>query len=298
MLKGNSWKDTLILQNQSPPFFKKNYFTIMTEDEKKEFEEFLKWKAEKAKLAEQGKQVKAENFDEKSENPDFASQQSQKHQSDTTANNDVNKGSSNTSCFIATVIVAILILIYFVTGLPNKDEMAQSIELEAEEEVAVDTVEACDVDGALPESTKVVWDFTIEKDEMTDTKNIWATIISDNSVSQHFPYEGLAFAKITIRYMKKYGYDAIISITKGQIHGNRYNGNNYITARFDDGAPKKYYFNEAADGSSEMVFLSSKSDFIKKCKQAKSIKLDIPLFQAGRPVFSFRVDEPLTWREE
>ena len=98
--------------------------------------------------------------------------------------------------------------------------------------------------------------------------------------------------------MKKYGYDAIISITKGQIHGSRYNGNNYITARFDDGTPKRYYFNEAADGSSEMVFISSKSDFIKKCKQAKSIKLDIPLFQAGRPVFSFQVDEPLTWREE
>lgn len=270
----------------------------MTEDEKKEFEEFLQWKAEKAKHAEQGKQAEAENSDEKSGNADIDSQQSQKLQPVTTTNNAVEKGSSNMGCIIAIVIIVILFLIFFVAGMPNKNEVHQPAESEVDEEMAVDTLAAGAVEDVLPESTKVVWDFTIEKDEMTDTKNIWASIISDNSVSQHFPYEGLTFAKITIRYMKKYGYDAIISITKGQIHGNRYNGNNYITARFDDGTPKKYYFNEAADGSSEMVFLSSKSDFIKKCKQAKSIKLDIPLFQAGRPVFSFRVDEPLTWREE
>ena len=270
----------------------------MTEDEKKEFEEFLQWKAEKAKLAEQEKQAEVKKSDEKSGDADIAPQQSQSRQSVTTTNNYTKKGNSNTGCIIAIAIVAIIFLVFIVAGLSNKKNVSQLAESEAEEEVIVDTVEACDTDGALSKSTKVVWDFTIEKDEMTDTKNIWATIISENFVSQNFPYEGLTYAKITIRYMKKYGYDAIISITKGQIHGSRYNGNNYITARFDDGTPKRYYFNEAADGSSEMVFISSKSDFIKKCKQAKSIKLDIPLFQAGRPVFSFQVDEPLTWREE
>lgn len=61
--------------------------------------------------------------------------------------------------------------------------------------------------------------------------------------------------------------------------------------------PKKYYFNEAADGSSEMVFLRNQSDFIKRCKQTKDIKIDIPIYQGGRPVFSFHVDEPLVWPE-
>lgn len=98
--------------------------------------------------------------------------------------------------------------------------------------------------------------------------------------------------------MKKYGYDVIIVISKGQIHGSRFNGDNYITARFDEGAPKKYYFNEAADGSSDRVFLTNKSDFIKRCKQAKDIKIDIPIFQSGRPAFTFHVDEPLVWRNE
>lgn len=270
----------------------------MTEDEKKEFEEFLKWKAEKAKFTEQGNQAETEKSSERLENIDVAAQQSQEHQPVATVKNDIEKGNSNTGHIIAIAIIAILFLIFIVAGLSNKNEMPQQTEPKDEEEISVDTVEICDVDNAFSESTKVVWDFTIDKDEMTDSKNIWATIISDNSISQNFPYEGSTFAKITIRYMKKYGYDAIISITKGQIHGNRYNGNNYITARFDDGTPKKYYFNEAADGSSEMIFLSSKSDFIKRCKQAKDIKIDIPIFQAGRPLFTFHVDEPLVWRNE
>lgn len=270
----------------------------MTEEEKKEFEEFLKWKAEKAKSAKQGNQDETEKYGKRLEDIDVTAQQSQNHQPVATVKNDIEKGSGNTGCIIAIAIVAILFLIFIVAGLSNKNEMPQQAEPKVEEEIIVDTVEACDVDNALSESTKVVWDFTIDKDEMTDSKNIWATIISDNSISQNFPYEGSTFAKITIRYMKKYGYDAIISITKGQIHGNRYNGNNYITARFDDGTPKKYYFNEAADGSSEMVFLSSKSDFIKRCKQSKDIKIDIPIFQAGRPLFTFHIDEPLVWRNE
>ncbi len=271
----------------------------MTEDEKKEFEEFLQWKAEKARLAEQEKQAEAKKSDEKIDDTDIGSQKLQNSQPVTTASNNVEKENDKIGYIIAIAVFAIFFLFFIVLGLSNKGEESQPVESEVEEEiVTVDTLEGIDTDGMLPERTKVVWNFTIEKDQMTDTKNIWATIISDNSISQNFPYEGSTFAKITIRYMKKYGYDAIISITKGQIHGNRYNGDNYITARFDDGTPKKYYFSEAADGSSEMVFINSKSDFIKKCKQAKSIKLDIPLYQAGRPVFSFQVDEPLTWREE
>ena len=44
-------------------------------------------------------------------------------------------------------------------------------------------------------------------DEMTDSENIWASVKSDNYVNQDFPYEGNTYASITVRYMKKYGYD-------------------------------------------------------------------------------------------
>ena len=133
---------------------------------------------------------------------------------------------------------------------------------------------------------------------MTSSKNVWASILSDNSIDLDPPYHS-ANAKITVRYMKKFGgYDAIISITDGQIYGNEYSNNNYILARFDNGQPIKYWFNEPSDGSSESIFIRRTSDFIAHCKKAKDIKIEIPIYEGGRPVFEFHVDEPLKWKSE
>lgn len=277
----------------------------MTEDEKKEFEEFLKWKAEKAKQAEQAeqdKQVAQPEMNKQTDSPVEGEangpQQHDSNQNMMKTSSDVPKESNNGMFIIVAAVVGILLL-FLVVGLSGNKQRGQSV-VAAEEEVdyVVADSDAVVVADAASENNKVTWNFNIQKDEMTDSKNIWASITSDNYVSQDFPYEGYTRATITVRYMKKYGYDAIISISKGQIHGSRYNGDNYITARFDEGTPKKYSFTEAADGSSEMVFLVSKSDFIKRCKQAKDIKIEVPLYQAGRPIFSFHVDEPLVWREE
>lgn len=274
----------------------------MTEEENKEFEEFLKWKAEKAQQS---------SIIEKEESPDspvdVEDNETQKgvvSQPDLVLNSDANKESNNTGLYLLAAVMAIVLLFALVIGLSNNkqshiSDVEATEELDATDEVEVDTVAvALPNDEVVSEKNKVTWDFSIAKDDMYDTNNVWANIKSDNYISQSFPYEGYTYATICVRYMKKYGYDVIITISKGQIHGNRYNGDNYITARFDEGAPKKYYFNEAADGSSDNVFLNNKSDFIKRCKQAKDIKIDIPIFQAGRPTFTFHVDEPLIWRNE
>ena len=145
---------------------------------------------------------------------------------------------------------------------------------------------------------KISWDFNFDTDKMTSSKNVWASILSDNSIDLDPPYHS-ANAKITVRYMKKFGgYDAIISITDGQIYGNEYSNDNYILARFDNGQPIKYWFNEPSDGSSESIFIRRKSDFIAHCKKAKDIKIEIPIFEGGRPIFEFHVDEPLKWKSE
>lgn len=281
----------------------------MTEEEKKEFEEFLQWKAEKAKQAEQteqDKQVEQPEKNKQTESPvegeTNVPQQHDSNQNTTKTSSDVPKESNSGLLIMSAAIVGILLLFLVVFLVGNKQSTKNPGEnqslIEDDECEIVDTAAVADADDGGSTNNMVTWDFSIEKDEMTDTKNIWAKIVSDNHISQSFPYEGYTYATITIRYMKKYGYDAIISISKGQIHGSRYNGDNYITARFDEGTPKKYTFTEAADGSSEMVFLVGKSDFIKRCKQAKDIKIEVPLYQAGRPIFTFHVDEPLVWREE
>ena len=274
----------------------------MTDEEKKEFEEFLKWKAEKAKLEEQEElaeqdtptvpPVEAENtYKEQEADPESQNQ----------TNTEVEEKTDNTGIIIAIVVVVLLILGFIVFGLSNKKKEAQPA-VPAEENIIDDdsiaVVEADAVDNVFSEPTKVVWDFLIEKDEMTDSKNIWASITSDNYVTQDFPYEGQTRTTITVRYMKKYGYDVLIQISQGQMNGREYYGTNYITARFDDNSPKKYYFNESADGDSKVVFIRKSSDFIKNCKKAKDIKIDLPLYQGGRPVFTFHVDEPLVWKED
>ena len=263
----------------------------MTEEEKKEFEEFLQWKAAKAK------REQSENQSPVSEDNDKLDTEADrdKEKKDSEEPNSLTESQKNDFNYLPIIIgvIAIFILFFAVSKCSQKTRIAQQPE---EEYVAADTIE--EVVDVAPEVRKSTWDFTIDKDPMTDTKNIWATIRSDNYIIQDFPYGGNTYASITVRYMKKYGYDVLIQITKGQINGRSYSGTDYITARFDGGTPKKFYFNESADGSTETIFIRSRSDFISRCKKAKDIVIDIPIYQNGRPTFSFHVDEPLVWREE
>lgn len=144
---------------------------------------------------------------------------------------------------------------------------------------------------------KKTWSFSYDFDEMTDSKNIWASVKSDNCIRQNFPYQGDTYAKITVRYMKKYGYDVIVEITKGQIQYS-YARSNMMMIRFDSDEPKKYSFNASADHDPTCVFLNNVKDFIKRAKKARTIKIQIPIYQSGNPIFTFTVDEPLVWRKE
>lgn len=265
----------------------------MTEEEKKEFEEFLQWKKEKAEKEKSEKEgvistpetslVEDNKKAEPNEKPDL--------DNNVVSETSPEKGDTNWMPILFAVLAVVFIFIAVGTCSHKSQQPVQA------EEVVEDSVAVVEIEPD-PEPVAKTWDFSISKDDMTDNNNIWARIESDDYVSQEFPYEGFTYASITVRYMKKYGYDVLIQITKGQINGSSYNGTNYITARFDGGTPKKYYFDEAADGSPEMVFLRSKSDFISKCKKAKDIKIDLPLYKGGRPTFTFHVDEPLVWRTE
>jgi hypothetical protein len=262
----------------------------MTEDEKKEFEEFLKWKAEKAEKEAAEKQNALKDDDVLVEdNKEETKENTPKSSSDS------DKGDINVLPIVIAVIV--ILLLFLMVGKCSSSKTSAPAD---EDYVVDDSVEVVEADNSNLNSEPVAktWDFTIEKDPMSDTNNVWASIQSDDYITQDFPYDGYTYARITVRYMKKYGYDVLIKITKGQINGRSYYNTDYITARFDNGSPQKYYFNEADDGSSTVVFLRRSSDFIKKCKQAKDIKIDIPIYKGGRPVFSFHVDEPLVWRNE
>lgn len=82
--------------------------------------------------------------------------------------------------------------------------------------------------------------------------------------------------------------EVILQITKGQFMTS-ISGSEYVRFKFDGGEPIKYYFNGSSDGDSTYAFINQSNALIKKIKDAKEIKIDVPLFQEGRPVFNFSV---------
>ena len=177
---------------------------------------------------------------------------------------------------------------------------SEDAEVDKIHSAGVETISESD-DLETPEEKPVIeedstrWLVKESIDEMTDTKNVWKSLDSENIEHFSFPYEGGSSLNLCVRYMKKYGTDVILTISKGQLLSNEYNGTNYVTVRFDDDAPQKFYTNDAADGSSDYLFLANARKFIKRAKTAKSIKIQVPVYQEGNPTFTFKVDVPLTW---
>ncbi len=252
----------------------------MTEEEKKEFEEFLKWKEENAKKN-KGEEQKFSNTE--------PSQNSIHKEKDSSENNVVNNSKSTTSSGKILIVVAIFLFILVLTimisvGSKNNSPIVAEVD-------SLEVVDTARFTENLYETSS--WEIKTEKDPITDAENIWATVMSDN-YSEDDIY-GAGYCRITVRYMKKYGYDALISLTRGQIYGSSYRNENYVMVRFDKEPAIKYWFDESADGSSSTVFIRKHRDFTTRCKKAKSIKVEVPIFQGGRPIFNFEVKKPLVW---
>ena len=184
------------------------------------------------------------------------------------------------------LIVCLMTMVVSVSSCGNNAKNSENGD-EAKAEAFADSVK-----NAALETTS--WEITSKVDEMNETKTFYGELVSNNSITQDFPY-GETKASILVRKTKKYGSEVMICVNSGQIHGNEYQGSNYIEVKFDSAPSKKYRFTEAEDGSSEVVFIDNSKDFIANCKKAKSIKMEIPLYQCGRPLFTFSTDKPLSW---
>lgn len=131
-------------------------------------------------------------------------------------------------------------------------------------------------------------------DEMTDGKVKLASITSDNTIELEFPYGDCALT-YTIRKSSKGDNDVFLRISSGQFIGNEFTGDNYVMVRFDSLPATKYFFVNASDGSTDVVFLKNVKDFIAKAKQAKEVKIEATLFDAGSRLFRFSTPQPLVW---
>ena len=114
-------------------------------------------------------------------------QKDENPQTNTVPNSDANRESGNTGLYLLAASLAVVLLFTLVLALSNSKQ-SNHTGTEAIAEFEEDTVAVALPDDEIAhESNKATWDFTIVKDEIYDTNNIWAEIKSDNYVSQRFP---------------------------------------------------------------------------------------------------------------
>lgn len=128
--------------------------------------------------------------------------------------------------------------------------------------------------------------FISEKDEMTGRDIKREVFESENSVEFSFPYGGGITALLELRNHPKFGKDVIFHISKGQLQCSSYSECS-VSISLDGGEPFSVRGFGPEDNSSLSIFL--KWSLASKIKNAKSVKIQVPTFQNGRPVFEFNL---------
>ena len=177
-------------------------------------------------------------------------------------------------------------------GTPEADTAAKQIpELEAavkavEEAERIRAAEA----AAAAEAQRLAdkWMYRINEDPMTSRKSRSATIESENTVDFDFPYQGSQHGTLTLRDHPTYGRDVIFSIEQGQLLCQSYT-DCQIRVRFDEGNPEGWSAVGPADNSSTSIFLRNQARFVQKLRAAKVVRLQVPAYQQGEPMFEFQV---------
>lgn len=267
----------------------------MTEEEKREFEEFLEWK--RAKQAEKERQEAAlktegetkdatpanDNYskDEKSPQPAPVASPTQ---GKATASSD----SGGTILAIVGVTIGLIILLIFVAtcnGGSSSPAAAdyESVAIEGDSTAFVDTLDA--PVSAEPASS---WRYFEEVDEMTDKTAYFASVTSDDAAYFDFPYDGGSYLTLTVRKSPKFGNDVYIRISKGQFKTD-YDGTT-IKVRFDDEPQFSVSCNEASDGSSDLLFLTGFNKLVGKLKNHKTMRINAEFYQEGNHTFTFDIE--------
>jgi len=138
-----------------------------------------------------------------------------------------------------------------------------------------------------PENTDN-WKYEEAADEMRGETSYFASNQSLNTVELDFPYNGGTNLNILLRKDAENGNDIMFAVNKGQLFCSYRDC--YVNVKFDDGPVEKVAANEAAAGSSEVLFLANDiSGFVKKLKAAKTVMIEVEFFNHGKEQFKFDV---------
>jgi hypothetical protein len=130
------------------------------------------------------------------------------------------------------------------------------------------------------------WTYTADSDAMTGRSTRSAVIESENTVEFDFPYEGPQHGTLVIRNHPSYGQDVMLTIREGQILCPSYDDCT-VRIRFDEGSPESWSGIGSGDNSTTVVFIRGYSRFVQRLRSAKIVRIQIPVYQEGQPVFEF-----------
>ena len=139
------------------------------------------------------------------------------------------------------------------------------------------------------------WGYGEHDDAMGRGRVYFTSVESTNTISLDFPYEGQQHCILSIREDPAYGKDVYLRIEKGQLLSSEYHEK--VVVRFDSDKPLAFNSVSPADLSTETLFLRGNAfpTFLSRLKTAKTLRIEVPVYQAGSQVCIFDV-EGFTWK--
>jgi hypothetical protein len=132
------------------------------------------------------------------------------------------------------------------------------------------------------------WRYSHGDDEMSKGRVHHAMVLSSNTVEFGFPYRGAQRGSLMLRTHPKYGKDLILRMERGQFLVRSYEDSKALV-RFDDGDPISFKVVGPEDHSSTTAFFRDYPGFVERMLKAKRIRIAVPVYQQGSPVFEFDV---------
>jgi hypothetical protein len=139
------------------------------------------------------------------------------------------------------------------------------------------------------------WRYSNQRDEMRNGVTSIACLESTNELEFDFPYQGGSTATICFRQSPQYGFDAWVSVERGQFTCLM---DCTVRVKFDDGEIHTFSAGGASDGSADIVFISNANRFLNGVKGAGRIVVEAEFYQSGAHQMVFENAEGLQWPPE
>ncbi|HBW7940401.1 TPA: hypothetical protein MFG27_002201 [Klebsiella pneumoniae] len=129
------------------------------------------------------------------------------------------------------------------------------------------------------------WKHEVTQDKMGRGSDEVATVVSSNTLSLQPPYEGKQYATFSLRSLRGENNEFVVSVEKGQIICEQDGCG--LLVRVDDEKAFRLIGSHPKDGSSDMVVGSINTEDLRKIKKAKSILIELTIYQNGEHVLEF-----------